>query len=85
MRFKLIVLIAYTLSIGNLFYKIGFHNGTNDERTVGTEIVIRTNKLSYQEGCELAMQYNCYVNTCDNKPIELLKEYCYQSAKTFSK
>jgi hypothetical protein len=85
MKFKLFVLTVYTLSIGNLFYNAGFDNGIEQERVINTQVSIRTNKISYQEGCEVAMQYNCYFNTCDTKPMEVLKDYCAQSAERFSK
>ena len=83
MKFNIAVLIVYTLSMGNLAYKLGFRNGALDERKVSDEIIKRSDKESYEEGCEAAVSYNCFFNECASVPIELLKQYCVDSAIDF--
>jgi hypothetical protein len=69
--------------MGNLAYKLGFRNGALDEQQVSAGVIKRSNKESYEEGCEMAINYNCWANDCSIVPIEILKQYCVDRAMEF--
>lgn len=85
MKSHVFILFLYTVSIGNLIYKIGFRNGFIEDQKSSIVITKNSNKQSYEEGCEASVEYNCFVNECGIVPIEILKQYCVDKALEFEK
>jgi hypothetical protein len=85
MKAEIIILFLYTVSMGNLTYKYGLYRGTEDRQQIDISSAHRENKISYAEGCEIGIRYNCFVNSCSVVPIEQLVDYCYDRAQDYNK
>lgn len=71
--------------MGHLAYKYGLYVGKEERNLIDISSAHRENKISYAEGCETGVRYNCYVNSCSVIPIEQLVDYCYNGAQDYNK